>query len=420
MGENTQEDRELDVVVFGATGFVGRLVAKHLAEHAPAHVRIGLAGRSLERLTAVRDALPAAAGQWPLIVADSRDAAALARLATSTKVVATTVGPYLRYGLPLVEACAQAGTHYADLTGEVLFVRESIDRYHDAAVGSGARIVHACGFDSVPSDLAVLLGAEQARADGAGELEDTTLLVVSMKGGVSGGTIDSARAQLEQLAADPAKKRVVADPYALSPHRDAEPALGDESDGLGVAQELGGWTAPFVMAPFNTRIARRSNALQQWAYGRRFRYREVMSTGNSVLAPALALGTAAGLGAFMAGMSFAPTRSLLDRLLPSPGEGPSEKARESGHFRVDVHARTASGATYVSTVSAKGDPGYAATAVMQGESALCLALDTARLPPASGVLTPATAMGDALVDRLRAAGFTLAVSRAEGAGTDGT
>jgi short subunit dehydrogenase-like uncharacterized protein len=415
MADTLDADRELDVVVFGATGFVGRLVAKHLAEHAPPQTRIGLAGRSLDKLTAVRAALPEQAADWPLLVADTTDVESLARLAASTRVVATTVGPYLRYGLPLVEACAHAGTHYADLTGEVLFVRDSIDRFHDAAVASGARIVHACGFDSVPSDLGVLLAAEQARTDGAGELEDTTLLVVSMRGGVSGGTVDSARAQLEQVAADPASKRLVADPYALSPDREAEPELGNEHDGLGVAQELGVWTAPFVMAPFNTRIVRRSNALQGWAYGRRFRYREVMSTGKSVVAPALAVGTAVSMGAFLAGMSFGPTRSLLDRVLPSPGEGPGEKARESGHFRVEVHARTSSGATYVSTVAAKGDPGYAATAVMQGESALCLALDAARLPPGGGVLTPATAMGAALADRLRAAGFTLSVSRVEGA-----
>jgi short subunit dehydrogenase-like uncharacterized protein len=411
MAEKQNADRELDVVVFGATGFVGRLVAKHLAEHAPPAVRIGLAGRSLEKLSTVRAGLPASAASWPLLVADSNDPESLARLAAATRVVATTVGPYARYGLPLVEACAQAGTHYTDLTGEVLFVRESIDRFHDAAATSGARIVHACGFDSVPSDLGVLLAAERARADGAGELEDTTLLVVSMRGGISGGTIDSARTQLEQVAADPENKRLVSDPYALSPDRGAEPDLGDESDGIGISQRLGVWTAPFVMAPFNTRIVRRSNALQGWAYGRCFRYTEVMSTGTSVVAPALAAGTAVGLGAFMAGMSFGPTRALLDRVLPSPGEGPSEKTMQSGHFRVDVHARTTSGATCVSTVSAQGDPGYAATAVMQGESALCLALDEDRLPGGGGVLTPATAMGDALADRLRAAGFTLSVSR---------
>ncbi len=405
--------RELDVVVFGATGFVGKLLAAHLAEHAPDGVRIGLAGRSADRLATVRSALPARAQDWPLLVADAQDPAALAALAGRTRVVATTVGPYARYGLPLVEACADAGTDYLDLTGEVLFVRQSIDRFHEVATRTGARIVHACGFDSVPSDLAVLLVAGQARADGEGELQDTVLHVVSMKGGVSGGTIDSARVQLEAMAADGSLKTLIDDPYSLSPDRSAEPDLGDERDRLSVGKdpELGRWTGPFVMAPFNTRVVRRSNALSGWSYGRRFRYREVMGFGTSPLAPALAAGVTAGLAVGMAGMAFGPTRKVLDRLLPSPGEGPSEQARRNGHFRVEVVARTSTGARYTSTVAAKGDPGYAATAVMQGEAALCLALDRARLPEAAGVLTPATAMGTALADRLRAQGFELSVRR---------
>ena len=407
-------DRQLDVVLFGATGFVGRLVAAYLARSAPREARIGLAARSRERLTAVRNELGEAAADWPLLVADSSDRAALDALATTAQVVATTVGPYARHGLPLVEACARAGTHYADLTGEVLFVRRSIEVAHQTALSSGARIVHACGFDSVPSDLAVLLLAERARADGAGELEDTTLLLVSARGGVSGGTIDSLRNQVDALRKDPAQRRVLADAYALSPDRAAEPDLGPQGDGLGVRyeRELGGrWTAPFVMAPFNTRIVRRSNALQGWAYGRRFRYREAMSTGRSPLAPALAAGTAAGIAGLAAGLLLPPTRVVLDRLLPKPGEGPGERTRSTGHFRVEVTARTTRGARYRATVAAKGDPGYAATAVMLGESALCLALDGDRLPDRAGVLTPATAMGDGLADRLRAAGFTLDIDR---------
>ena len=405
--------RDHDVVVFGATGFVGRLLAAHLAEHAPDGARIALAGRSADKLQRVAAELPERARDWPRLVADTGDAASLERLARSTRVVATTVGPYLRYGLPLVQACAEAGTDYADLTGEVLFVRQSIDRFHDTAVGTGARIVHACGFDSVPSDLAVLLAAEQAKADGAGDLQDTVLHVVSMKGGVSGGTIDSARAQVEAVSADGDLERLVDDPYSLSPDRSAEPDLGDERDRLTVGKDpdLGRWTGPFVMAPFNTRIVRRSNALSGWSYGRRFRYREVMGFGTSPVAPLLATGMTAGLAAGLAGMSFGPTRKVLDRVLPSPGEGPGEQARRNGHFRIEVVARTSTGARYTATVAAKGDPGYAATAVMQGESALCLALDRDRLPEAVGVLTPATAMGSALADRLRARGFEISVAR---------
>lgn len=407
-------DTSLDVVVFGATGFVGRLTAEYLAEHAPPATGIGLAGRSLPKLMAVRDGLGERAADWPLIEADTSDSGSLDELVARTRAVATTVGPYLKYGLPLVEACARSGTHYCDLTGEVLFVREAADRFHEEAEGTGARIVTSCGFDSIPSDLGVLMLHQQVTKDGAGDLEDTTLVVEAMRGGVSGGTLDSMRGLIDTIRSDAAKRRVVLDPYSLSPDRQAEPELG-ERDRVAVRRdaELGGiWTAPFVMAPHNTRIVRRSNALLDWAYGRRFTYKEVMSTGKSPAAPVLAGATALGIAGFGLGMALPPTRFVLDRVLPSPGEGPSEKARESGHFRVRVHTRTSTGAAYEAVVAAKGDPGYAATAVMLGESALCLALDGDRLPDAAGVLTPATAMDGALVDRLRAAGFTMTVGPA--------
>jgi short subunit dehydrogenase-like uncharacterized protein len=257
-------DRTHDVVVFGATGFVGRLTAAYLARSAPEGTRIALAGRSRERLEAARAALPPRAAEWPLLVADSSDPAALDALAGSTRVVATTVGPYARHGLPLVQACARAGTSYADLTGEVLFVRESIDAAHEDAVASGARLVHACGFDSIPSELSVLLAAEQARADGSGELTDTVLVLVSARGGFSGGTLDSLRNQVDVVKADAAKRRLTGDPYALSPDRGAEPDGEQPADLFVTRREPladGRWVAPFVMAPFNTRIVRRSNAL---------------------------------------------------------------------------------------------------------------------------------------------------------------
>ena len=403
--------RDLDVVLFGATGFVGRLTAEHLARSVPPGARIGLGGRSRERLASVKAGLGPAAADWPLLVADTSDEASLRALAASTAVVATTVGPYARYGLPLVRACAAAGTSYADLTGEVLFVRDSIDAVHDAATARGARVVHACGFDSVPSDLAVLLAAQQARADGAGELTDTTMTLVSARGGVSGGTIDSVRGLVDEVRSDAARRRVVLDPYSLSPDRAAEPDLGSERDPVGVGREDGRWTAPFVMGTFNTRIVRRSNALTGWSYGRSFRYREVMGVGSSPVAPLLAGAVVAGIGGLVAGLALPPARFVLDRVLPRPGEGPSQSQRDSGHFRVQTLATTTSGARYRATVAAKGDPGYAATAVMLGQAALALALDGDQLPPAAGVLTPATGIGQPLVDRLRAEGFTLSVER---------
>ena len=273
------------MVVFGATGFAGRLVAAYLAGHASGGVRIGLAGRSERRLAGVRAGLGAAASAWPLLVADSADPVSVAALARAARVVVTTVGPYRARGLALVEACAATGTDHADLTGEVLFIRDSIDRCHQAAVGAGARIVHCCGFDSVPSDLGVLVLHHAARADDAGDLQDTTLAVTALRGGVSGGTLASLMEQQDEVRASAERRRVVADPYALSPDRAAEPDLGNERDLAWVRYdgELRMWTGPFAMAGINTRVVRRSNALQGWAYGRQFRYREV--TGFSPARP---------------------------------------------------------------------------------------------------------------------------------------
>ena len=406
-------DRELDIVVFGATGFAGRLVAQYLAGQAPAGVRIGLAGRSGPRLAEVRAGLGTGAAAWPLLSADSSDPASVTALARSARVVATTVGPYRRGGLALVEACAAAGTHYADLSGELLFIRESIDRCHEQAAGTGARIVHSCGFDSVPSDLGVLLLHQAVRADDAGELLDTTLLVTALKGGVSGGTLASGLGQLNEVTTSAERRRVVEDPYALSPDRAAEPDLGDERDldWVSYDADLGSWVGPFIMAGFNTRVVRRSNALQDWAYGRRFRYREVTGFGAGPLAAAQAAAVATALKGATAALALRPSRALAAQLAPMLGEGPSEKTRRTGYFRIQIDARTSAGARYLAKVEARGDPGYAATSVMLAESALCLAQDGDRLPGRAGVLTPATAMGAALADRLRAAGQTLSVQR---------
>ena len=398
-------DSDLDVVVFGATGFVGRLVAQRLATVDLGGLRVGLAGRSKDRLAQLRRDLGV---DWPVLVADSQDEPSLQRLAGSARVVVSTVGPYARRGLPLVGACAAAGTSYADLTGEPTFVRRSIDEFQEPAVASGARIVHSCGFDSVPSDLGVQLLADRVIEDGAGQLAEATLLVVAIRGGISGGTIDSMRGLIDDVRADPALRRRLADPYLLSPDRGSEPDLGRQSDAFFVQRlDDGSWVAPSVMSAFNSRIVRRSNALQGHRYGRELRYREVVRTGSSPLGAATAAGVAFGTGALAAGLANRWTRPLLDRVLPAPGEGPSEKARRTGYFRLEIRGVTNTGAQYTATVAAEGDPGYQATAVMLSESALCLAQDD--LPTAGGVLTPAVAMDGALVSRLRASGFTLDV-----------
>ena len=395
--------REHDIVLHGATGFVGALVAAYLAGAAHADVRIALSGRSREKLERTRAELPSSAQGWPLVVADAADPTALAALAASTRVVVSTVGPYATYGLPLVEACARAGTHYADLTGEVLFVREAIDRCDALARESGARIVHSCGYDSVPSDLGVLLLHEAA-----GELADVRL-VATAKGGLSGGTVASMRAQMDAMRHDPAARRLAADPHALSPDPAAEPAPVQPPDaGPPGRLQDGTWTAPFIMAGYNTRIVRRSNALTDWSYGRGLRYGELMGCGRGVRGAAAAGGVTVGLVGALAGisaaMTTAPTRALLDRVLPAPGSGPSAATRAAGWFRSELHAVASGGRRFRAVVAGPGDPGYAATAVMLGESALCLAEDATG--DRAGSLTPATAMGTALVERLRKAGHS--------------
>lgn len=423
--------RDYDVVLIGATGFVGQLTAAHLRDHAPAGLRVAIAGRSRSKLEAVATELGGVAEQWPREVIDVMDPAACADLAQRARVVVTTVGPYATYGHALVSACATAGTHYADLTGEALFVRETAEALHEVAKASGARIVPSCGFDSVPSDLGVWSTWRQAEEAGAGPLTRTTLFVRSLKGGLSGGTIDSMRQQVKAARANPEARRALMDPYGLSPDRAGEPDKDSASASTpaprstsrstvsrlqrGVVAALpvrrgdeGRWLGPFIMASYNTRVVRRSNALLDWAYGRDFRYREVGDFGTGPLAPVRAAGMAAGLAGLVGAMGTAPTRAVLDRVLPAPGEGPSVEDQEAGRFRMEIVADTASGRRFSTIVAASKDPGYSGTAVMLGQAALCLAED--ELESEGGVLTPAVAMAAPLIGRLRDQGFTLETS----------
>lgn len=414
----TRTQREFDIVLYGATGFVGKLTADYLAK-ARGDARIALAGRSTERLGKVRENLGPAAQGWPLLEADASSPSTLDAMAARTQVVITTVGPYTRYGLPLVGACAAAGTDYADLTGEAMFVRNSIDLHHKEAADTGARIVHACGFDSVPSDLNVYALYRAARADNAGELGDTHY-VVRFSGALSGGTIASGMEMMHTASSDPDARRQIDDPYTLSTDRAAEPDLGRQPDlpwrrGRDIAPELGGvWTAGFMMAPYNTRIVRRSNALLDWAYGRKFRYTEHMSVGSSFVAPvSSAMITGVMSGMFGLGNRYFRLlpRRFVERLAPKPGTGPSAAARDRGFYRAETFTTTTDGARYVARMAQQGDPGYKATSVLLGECGLALALDRDKLSDLRGVLTPVTAMGDALLERLPAAGVTLETSR---------
>ncbi|MCA9621193.1 MAG: saccharopine dehydrogenase, partial [Myxococcales bacterium] len=297
------------------------------------------------------------------------------------------------------------------------WIRRMLQAHEGAAQASGARIVHCCGFDSIPSDLGTWALQREVEALHGRPCEAITLYVDRAKGGVSGGTIASMLNIVEEATRDPSVRKIAGHPYALNPEGERSGPDGSDQMGLGRAPD-GRPTAPFVMAAINTRVVRRSNALLGYAYGRDFRYAEVMRFPATPKGQALALGMTAGLGALMLGLGVGPTRRLLaERVLPKPGEGPSADEREAGYFRMSLegHGHDATGKPFEARYRVEGDldPGYGQTAVMLGEAALCLALDASPAGPAGlrgGVLTPASALGAALLERLRAAGMRFELS----------
>ena len=395
--------REFDIVLFGVTGFTGRLVAEYLgAQGQP--LRWAWVARNREKLDEVFAALSPALGVTlpTLLIADASDREALTAIARRTRVICTTVGPYARYGNELVGACAEAGTHYCDLTGEAPWIRRMIDAHHQTASKSGARIVHTCGFDSIPSDIGTLFVQDAMRERYGVNASHVTSLFGETKGGPSGGTIATVFNMFDELRRDRELRRIAADPYSLDPgHQGPD---GRDRMTLGYDKRVGLLTMPFVMAAINTRVVRRSNALLGYRYGRDFRYDEVMSAPKSLHGVAIA----AGVTGMLAGMVLAATnkraRDLIRSRLPKPGEGPSEAVRNAGYWKVRIVAESSDGHSLLATLGdAHADPGYGSTAKMLGQSALCLAFDDLHSP--GGITTPAAAMGAPLIARLRNAGL---------------
>jgi short subunit dehydrogenase-like uncharacterized protein len=400
-------DRSYDVVVWGATGFTGRLVARYLAEH-HGGATVALAGRDLAKLEGLRASLPGDGPSFPVLRADAADREGLAAVVAQARVVATTVGPYARYGSPLVEACVDAGTHVCDLTGEVQWMRRMIDQHHDRAVERRARVVHTCGFDSLPSDLGVLHLQAACQTHFGRHARRVRFFAGEARGGFSGGTVASLLTLAEELQRDRAVARLLRDPYALNP--DPRPTGPDLPDPTSVeyVSELGQWAGLFLMASVNTRVVRRAHALRGFPYGHDFRYSEQMSFGRGPLGLARALGATAALGTFFGAVRVDALRGLLARhVLPAPGEGPSEEAIARGFFVVRLLGDDVPGnprAKVQVTVRGRGDPGYGATARMLSEAALCLARDPLDTP--FGDLPPSVAMGIPLLERLQRADVT--------------
>jgi short subunit dehydrogenase-like uncharacterized protein len=395
--------REFDVIVVGATGFTGALVAEYFCDRygVGKDLRWAAAARNEQKLAALRDSLGSAAASLPLIVADTLDAASMRSLANRTRVVLTTVGPYARYGSELVAACAESGTHYCDLAGEVQWIRRMIDAHDATARQSGARIVHCCGFDSVPMDIGAWFLQQEAQQRYGAYCDSIVLLVKAMKGGASGGTMASMMNVMREARADKEVARVLARPYSLNPEAELRgPDSGDQR-GVRFDTDAGSWTAPFIMASVNTRVVRRSNALLGYPWGDSFRYHEAIRTGPGIGGWTRSAMITAGLTGLVGAASFDWSRGLLERfVLPKPGTGPDAAAREKGFFNLEQIGHLPDGHQIRSRITGDRDPGYGSTSKMLAESAACLALDD--LESAGGVLTPAAAMAAPLLQRLRA------------------
>lgn len=391
--------RPFDIIVFGATSFVGEILCSHLVRRhgCDGPLKWAIAGRSQAKLEATTAKTGA---KVPQIVADAADSQAMADLASSTRVVISTVGPYALYGSPLVAAVAAAGTDYCDLTGEPQWMQRMIDAHAETARASGARVVHACGFDSIPSDLGVWFTQSAANESFGVPCDKIAMRVKAMKGGASGGTIASMMNVMEETAKDPSLRKVLSNPYALAP-AGMRSGVRQPNVGLPEHDEVSGeWIAPFVMASVNTRVVFRSHALLGHPWGRDFVYDEAMMMGAGIGGAVQATALSLGLGGFMAAASIGPIRSLLSSYaLPKPGEGPSPADQKAGFFDIRMHGTTASGETIKTKITGDRDPGYGSTGKMLGEAALCL-LNLDHEQVGGGFWTPSTAMGRVLIDQL--------------------
>lgn len=378
---------DFDVIIYGATGFTGRLVADYVARAYPDGLRWAMAGRSLAKLEEVRAEM-GIGGDVPLVTAEADDPASLRAMCARTKVVITTVGPYQLHGSNLVAACAATGTAYVDLCGEPGWMREMIDRHHEEAKTSGARIVFSCGFDSIPFDLGVLTLQEAAVERFGKPAPRVKCRVRTMKGGFSGGTAASLKATVAAAARNPSLVMLLTDPFALTPGHSGphQPSgLLPEFD-----TTINAWVAPFIMATINTKNVHRTNFLLGQPWGDMV-YDEMVVAGLGDMGKAAA-------------EALAKLNPLASDKGPKPGEGPSKEERESGHYDVLFVGCMEDGGRLEAVVTGDKDPGYGSTSKMLAESAVCLVRD---VEGAGGIWTPGALMGTSLRDRLVAnAGMT--------------
>lgn len=392
-----ENQREFDIIVWGATGFTGRLVAQYLFNQygVGRDLKWAMAGRNEEKMHKVRAKV--ADSSVPYVLADSHDRASLDEMTKRTKVIITTVGPYGKYGSELVASCVESGTHYCDLSGEVLWMRNMIDTHHEAAKAKGVKIVHCCGFDSVPSDMGVYFMQEEAKKRTGAPAQKIQMRVKAFSGGMSGGTYASLNDTLEKAYANKKLFSVLNNPYGLNP-KDSQGGP-DKKDLMSVKYDKasGTWLYPFIMATINTKVVRRSNALADYSYGKEFRYDEAVMTKPGLSGRIKAWQMAIPLG-MMSAKPGSFLKKRIDKMLPDPGQGPNKEQRERGFYNMRFYTTLSDGTKTVGKVTGDMDPGYGSTSKMLSECAVCLVKD--KTPDIAGVLTPATAMGAPLLQRL--------------------
>lgn len=391
-------EREFDIIIWGASGFTGRLVAEYLNQQYGVNqsVKWAMAGRNQAKLEQVRSEM--ADENVSIIVADSHDPASLAAMTKRTKVILTTVGPYGKYGAELVAACVENKTHYCDLAGEVPFIRNMIDTHHEKAKAEGTKIVNCCGFDSIPSDLGVYFIQKEAQAKMGQRIKQVKMRVKAFNGALSGGTYASLNDTMEKAQEDKNLYGVLINPYSLNPvgeqegpdERDLQQVLHDETSN--------NWIYPFIMAGINTKIVRRSNAIAGYPYGKDFRYEEATMAGEGEEGKAKAMKEAGRLAAMMAKPG-SDMKKAVDANMPKPGEGPNKEQREAGFYDLRFYSTLEDGKMALGIVTGDRDPGYGSTSKILAECGVCLAKD--ETPDVAGVLTPSVAMGDVLLKRLQ-------------------
>ena len=397
--------REFDIIIWGASGFTGRLVTLYLFNKYGINrdLKWAMGGRDLIKLKRVRDEV--ADSNVPLVIADSNDKVSLLNMVKRTKVICTTVGPYAKYGSKLVEACIKSHIHYCDLSGEVQWMYKMINRHHELAKVNGSKIVHSCGFDSIPSDMGVYFIQREAKAKRGSKAQEIKMRVAAISGGISGGTYASLSLVLEEAQKDKMVYKILTNPYSLN-HINEQ--IGkDKSDLKSVIFDKASqsWIGPFLMAGINTKIVRRSNSLSSYAYGKDFRYNEATIYGKGLLGRLKGLLSAIPIGLIMSARPGSLLKKSLDIFLPIPGEGPTKKKIEKGFYNLRFYITLEDRSSAFAKVTGDMDPGYGSSSKMLAESAVCLAKD--KLSNTSGILTPSVAMGESLLKRLeKNAGLT--------------